>query len=78
MLLRSRTLTLMLAGPLSLFAYHPLHAVASTGGHSCDGLTATTVVTSSSPHIVRGTDHRDVIGNPRVTTVPRALRSGEK
>src|SRR4051794_21953231 len=61
MLRRSRTLTLVLAGPLSLFAYHPLHALASPGGATCDGMAATKVVTSHSPHSVNGTSHRDVI-----------------
>ncbi|MBV9291718.1 MAG: hypothetical protein JO222_04645, partial [Frankiales bacterium] len=64
MLRRSRAITLALAGPMSLFAYHPLSAVAAPAHHhhaSCDGLRATMVVTSHSPHTVHGSSHRDVI-----------------
>ena len=62
MLMRSRILTLSLAAPLSLVAYHPLSALASGHAHaSCDGVRANDVVTAHSPHKVFGTNHRDVI-----------------
>ena len=52
---RPRLVAVVLATPLSLFAYHPLAAIASTP--SCAGHAATKVVTASSPHIVLG--HRE-------------------
>src|SRR3954447_6076922 len=61
MLRRARAVTLVMAGPMSLFAYHPLHAMASTHDATCDGMSATKVVTAGSPHVVHGTSHRDVI-----------------
>src|SRR3954469_9388798 len=61
MLRRARAVTLVMAGPMSLFAYHPLHAMASTHDATCDGMSATKVVTAGSPHVVHGTSPRDVI-----------------
>src|SRR3954447_5654148 len=61
MLRRARAVTLVMAGPMSLFAYHPLHAMASSHDATCDGRSATMVVTAGSPHVVHGTSHRDVI-----------------
>ena len=67
MTLRCRALGVALALPFALFAYNPLHAVASPApAASCAGRPATMVVTAHSPRVVHGTSHRDVI----VTKVP--------
>src|SRR5205823_6702650 len=57
---RTRVLALSLAMPMSLFAYHPLAALASTTA-TCDGHAVTMTVGAHSPHTVDGTGHRDVI-----------------
>src|SRR3954451_14586447 len=59
---RTRFVGLAMSVPMALFAYNPLHAMASTTTTpTCDGLAATKVVTAHSPHTVYGTQHRDVI-----------------
>ena len=60
---RRRTLALVMSTPMALFAYNPMHALAAgTQSHSmCDGHAVTMTVSSSSPHVVDGTNHRDVI-----------------
>ena len=55
-----RTLATLAVIPMSVFVAHPAVALAA-GAASCAGQRATIVVTSHSPHLVRGTAHRDVI-----------------
>ena len=74
---RTRLLPLVLAAPMSVFAYHPLQAMASEHGATCDGVAATIVVTSSSPHVVHGTAHRDVIDIKNAGHVVRAGRGND-
>jgi Ca2+-binding RTX toxin-like protein len=47
---------------VTLLGYGQAAALASSGSSpSCHGHRATLVVTASSPHLVRGTSHRDVV-----------------
>ena len=73
----TRLLPLVLAAPMSVFAYHPLQAIASEHGATCAGMAATIVVTSGSPHVVHGTAHRDVIDIKNAGHVVRAGRGND-
>ena len=70
----TRLAALTLATPISLFAYHPLAAMASSTP-TCDGHAVTMTVTSHSAHTVYGTGHRDVI---RITAPGHVVKSASR
>ena len=58
---KRRVFALSVATPAFVLAFNAAPAMGAPAAASCDGARATMVVTSHSPHVVRGTSHRDVI-----------------